>query len=257
MKLIKSLIKTVSVSLPGIVMDFLDLIFQTFFVLIIITIATYFNIKTYFTYFIAFSLYWIVKSLIYTESKLSINKFFKNLSLIIKIVLIITVGLYLFDIQIFETINSEGGGKINIAVGKARIAREKTEIALMKGNTTASSSQNTPDLPEIQKSNVFDFLTDYINTFCDYLNTLDFIHNYALVNLLLLTAVCLCLLHIFFLGYSDYLITKFKLESRFPKFAGIIKARSLITTGSLFGYIVVLICLLLFGIFLNTAILLL
>lgn len=127
--------------------------------------------------------------------------------------------------------------------------------ANVNANTTNTTSVSTPELPEIKKSNVFDFVSDYINSFSDYVGTLDFIHTYALVNLLVLKAVCLCLLHIFFLGYSDYFITKFKLESRFPKFASLLKTRSLITTGSLFAYTLVLVCLLFFGIFINIVVL--
>jgi hypothetical protein len=140
MKLITFLIQKVSVYLPGIVKDFLDIVFQVFFVLIVITIATYFNIKTYFTYFIAFSLYWIIKSFIYKESKLSINNLIKILSLIILIVLIITVGLYLFDIQILETIYCEGGDNLEEATEKAT-EKAKSEPNTEGGNLTTEPKE--------------------------------------------------------------------------------------------------------------------
>ena len=64
---------------------------------------------------------------------------------------------------------------VNLAAEKATLAKEKAEFALMKANTANSTKANTPDLPEVKKSSGFDFLTEYINSFWDYLSALDFI----------------------------------------------------------------------------------
>ena len=139
---------------------------------------------------------------------------------------------------------------IQTALETSKLAKEKAEFAIMQANSYK------PDLPEVKKSSIFDVFNDLFNFFTDYLSCLDFYHTSVLLNILILTAITLCLFNMFFLGYSNYFLSSYNIESRFPKFAKIILTRKSLAKGSLLLYTIALVCLILYGITINVIILL-
>lgn len=145
--------------------------------------------------------------------------------------------------------------KLLFAEEKAKFNEEmadKISKGVSEGVQKITNNNNPADL-DIKESGVFDFFSGTLSNFVDYIASLDFFHSYALLNILTFTALCLCLMHLFFLFFSDFYITLFKLEVRFPKLVSIIKARKLITTGSVLVYTIALIMLLVFGVVVNAA----
>ena len=88
-------------------------------------------------------------------------------------------------------------------------------------------------------------LWDWIQEFNNYLSTLSLYELCFLINTLLSVFILTCLISILFSFYGDFLITKFKLEEKFPKLSGLIKLRvKLLHSSVLINSLLIIIALL-------------
>jgi hypothetical protein len=125
-------------------------------------------------------------------------------------------------------------------------------------STTQTSTQNVPTNSGSEstdiKSNSFDFLTNLLDQFQEFLATLAVDQTLALVNLFILFIVSFVLLNIFIILVSDYLIESFKLEARYPKLTTFLIFRKTINKGYLYIYIIYVTIVLVYGLVINTLI---
>lgn len=142
--------------------------------------------------------------------------------------------------------------KIDQAERKAALAQEQAAL----GERKADIALQQVDLlkAQIDKSSAFDFLSNIIDSYMQFLGSLDFIQLAAVVNIIIFIVLAQALFNILLLYFSDYYIEKFNLESRFPKLSRFLKARRLLVKGSLFFYSVCLLLILLYGLIVNIAI---
>ena len=94
-------------------------------------------------------------------------------------------------------------------------------------------------------------IKDIIDKFSENLSHLSTKELGALTHLFSSVLILLCLLSIIGIVYSDYLITKFKLEEKFPKLAKILKIRKMFQQYYLFLNFTIIIITLLAIIFIN------
>jgi hypothetical protein len=140
--------------------------------------------------------------------------------------------------------------KAEVATQAAQLAERKADFALQQLNQPSK-----PELPKIDKSSVFDFMSDIFNSLGDFMFSLDLVHNAALFNILVITTICLGLVDIFVLYLSDFYISKLNLETRYPKLARYLQARQILLKGSLLLHTLCLGLVIIFGLLMNFAIL--
>jgi hypothetical protein len=103
----------------------------------------------------------------------------------------------------------------------------------------------------IDKSYSFDWVWDLVEQYKEFTSSLNLEQLVALYNIIGYFMVCSTLLSIFIILASDYLIQRFKLEEKLPKFATILKARARISKVYLKIYIIMLIIIILINISVN------
>jgi hypothetical protein len=136
---------------------------------------------------------------------------------------------------------------------------EQSRDLLAKLNEQASTSvQSKPAIEDTKESSVFDFLNDFLgdcfNTFNDFLISLDIIQTLSFINLLVLLALAQIIFNIFIIYLSDYYISEFKLETRFPKLTRYLRLRKYLTQWSLKMYTGLFFLVFVYGFIVNTAI---
>ena len=80
-----------------------------------------------------------------------------------------------------------------LAQREAALAEPKAEFALQK----AKELQELQRPPEIDKSSVFDFISDLLNSTLDFFNSLEPIHTSAVLNILIILALIQIVMNIF------------------------------------------------------------
>jgi len=138
-----------------------------------------------------------------------------------------------------------------LAQREAALAERKAEFALQK----AKELQELQRPPEIDKSSVFYFISDLLNSTLDFFNSLGPIHTSAVLNILIILTIIQIVINIFLIYLSDYYISKLNLELRYPMLARFLKARKAITKGSLVAYTLILGLVVIYGLLVNIAIL--
>lgn len=129
--------------------------------------------------------------------------------------------------------------------GESDLAARKADFALQKIKEVKSN------LPEIKQNSVFDFISQLFDSAWDFAISLDIYQTTALLNILVLTAIILALVNIFSVYLSDFYISKFQLEKRYPKLAIFFKARQIFIKGNILLYTFGLVFVLIYGLVLN------
>jgi hypothetical protein len=96
--------------------------------------------------------------------------------------------------------------------------------------------------------------SDFFSDFQDFLTSLDMIQTLALVNLIVLLIVIISIYDIFIIFLSDYYFKLLDLDTRFPKLAFFIQAQKRLTKFSLYVYTIILCLVLLYGLVVNSLI---
>lgn len=146
------------------------------------------------------------------------------------------------------------------AQAKAETAQAKGEAAQVKGEAAqfkAETAQANIPGSDIQNSSIFDMFSDLFYYFQDFLSSLNMVQTLGVVNLIVLIFIIVSLFNIFILYLSDFYIKVLNLETRYPKLAFFFKAKKSLTKGSLYGYTIILVLVLLHGLIVNSVIIIL
>ena len=103
--------------------------------------------------------------------------------------------------------------------------------------------------------NIIEFFTNYIENFNKMISTLSFEQLLAIANLSAYICILINILTIVSVLFGDQIINYFKLEERFPKLAIIFKIRNKLNKFNLIFSFIVIICVLILLIYVNTKIL--
>ena len=75
-------------------------------------------------------------------------------------------------------------------------------------------------------TSIFDNIIDILKDYSDFLTNLNYIDQVILINLFALIIISQALITIVFINYSQYIIERFQLETRFPKVAIFLRYRA-------------------------------
>ena len=129
--------------------------------------------------------------------------------------------------------NVEFLGK-NIKIDQAKL--DKWSGYNSKSNPNSNTSDNSNNLIPNDLENdirnaskdtsVMDSVIDFLKDYSDFLTNLNYIDQVILINLFALIIICQALITIVCINYSQYIIERFQLETRFPKVAIFLRYRA-------------------------------
>lgn len=98
-------------------------------------------------------------------------------------------------------------------------------ISYLKHETNLAQSKILEEIANLRRNNLTDTIGDFINEFKDWLNTITYEQNIAVINLFGISLIMFTVVSIVSIFYGNSLLDYLKLEERYPKIAKFIILR--------------------------------